>query len=111
MLMSVDEDRVLKEAHLLAMRSIQDAIKRIDTNLEATRENVQEVREKMIRFEERDTRADVAALSVRVQALESDRAERKGQSGAIGWLISNWQALAMFVGVFYLMAKQSGQVP
>ena len=110
-LMSVDEDRLLKEANLLAIRSIQDSIKRIDASQESMRKDVQEVREGMIRAEERDTRADVAALSVRVQNLESDRMEKKGQAGAVGWFITNWQALAMMVGVFYLIAKQAGHAP
>jgi len=108
LLMPVDDARVLKEAEILVLRSIQDAIKRIDSNGEKMNDRLQEIGERMIRVEMQDTRADVAALTERVRSMEDRLAIQQGAVGIVGWAIANWYGIAMFAFTIYVLMRQGG---
>jgi hypothetical protein len=108
--MPVTDDRVLKEAEILALRAIQDSVKMIHADTSSLREQITDVRERLIRVEMQDTRAAVAAISVRVEALERERYKQEGALGVVGFLVRNWQAIA-FLLMGGLMLWKLGGMP
>lgn len=111
-LMPVDDARVLKEAEILVLRSLQDAMKGIREDIGSIREQVQEVRERMIVIEQRDTQARVTQLEARVSTLEGDKIRLQGAGAVAGWLMRNWQAaLILALGVYMLWRSGAALLP
>ena len=113
-LSDISEEAILRHAEMNTLRLISDNLTRMGTTMQKLQENVQEVRESVIRIEAQevkqqlvDLRAELKATNLRVMELEKDRQQRDGAVGFVGWIGRNlpWLLTLGAALMAYLHAK------
>ena len=104
---------------LQVLAQIRDSLSAMSRDIRANNEATSDVRERVIRLEERDRRMDdlearMHATEVDVSALMTDKDRRDGAHSLIG-RVPNWlsflMALSSIFGGLYLFGRASGVVP
>lgn len=110
-MMSVSEDHALREAELLTLRQIANALENTNRRLEGMQESLNDARERLVRIESTTVDATVADLSEklgkalqRIDMLEADLDQRRGASKLVEALhkFGPW-LLGMAAAVYTLM--------
>jgi len=104
---------------LQVLAQIRDSLTGLSRDVRSANEATADVRERVIRLEERDKRldaveVDLAAVKVKVEVLETDRARRQGAIGMLGTIKSWAPFLAMLFSaacVLWLYGRSAGIVP
>lgn len=104
---------------LQVLAQIRDSLTAMSRDIRANNEATADVRERVIRLEERDKRlehveADIAVLDTKVAVLMKDKDRRDGATGFLskvpGW-VTFMIALCSALTAIYLAGRQVGFVP
>jgi uncharacterized sporulation protein YeaH/YhbH (DUF444 family) len=92
------------DAELMVLRQMQDAISRIDMTVATMQADVSDVKERVIRIEAQETKAELRSLEARIGVLEADKQRREGAVGFLAWIGKNapWlTAVAAAVAAYF----------
>jgi hypothetical protein len=116
---------VAQMAMIECLRQIADGNKKLGTVLEGMQSEIRDVRERLIRIEasefkaeltsakneiERLRKEDLKAMDARVDALELDKGRRDGVISAWDWLLKSWPALVGFIGLVVAVLLANGRI-
>ena len=115
-MMPVTKPEAVAEMHLHALRQISDALAQTNRSLDLSNQKqdalaaaVQDMSVKVARLEERDVRAEVKALGVRVDALERIKDVADGAKSVGGWFSKNMSwLLALAAMAFAALGWKQG---
>jgi len=104
---------------LQVLAQIRDSLSAMSRDIRSNNEATSDVRERVIRLEERDKRLDaveqgLASVKAKVDVLETDRDRRDGAIGMLGTIKSWAPFLAMLFSaacVLWLYGRSAGIVP
>ena len=114
-IMPVSKPDAVAEMHLHALRQISDALAQTNRSLDLANQKqdalagaVQAMSVKVARLEERDVRAEVKALAVRIDALERVKDVSDGARSVGGWFSRNMSWLLALAEVKAVLAGRTG---
>lgn len=116
---------VAQMAVIECLRQIADGNKKLNSVLEGMQTEIRDVRERLIRIEasefkaelahakneiERLRKEDLKTIDARVGALELDRGRREGAIGVVNWSFKNWPGVVGFIALVMIVLVATGRV-